>query len=38
MQGEYDIIDLSRPIHTNMPVFPAIRIMFRAIFTHDEPR
>ncbi|HVN23297.1 MAG TPA: cyclase family protein [Syntrophorhabdales bacterium] len=29
----HDIIDLSRPIHTNMPVFPAITKTYLGIFT-----
>jgi kynurenine formamidase len=37
MQGEHDIIDLSRPIHTNMPVFPAIPKTFLGVYKgHQE--
>jgi kynurenine formamidase len=31
--GDHDIIDLSRPIHTNMPVFPAILKTYLGIYT-----
>jgi len=37
MNGEYDVIDLSRPIHTGMPVFPAITKTFLGVFQgHKE--
>ena len=37
MQGEFDIIDLSRPIHTDMPVFPAIPKTFLGVYKgHQE--
>ena len=32
MKGEYDIIDLSRPIHTHMPVFPTVPKTFLGIY------
>ena len=37
MNGEYDVIDLTRPIHTGMPVFPAITKTFLGVFQgHKE--
>ena len=37
MQGEYDFIDLTRPIHTGMPVFPAITKTFLGVYqSHKE--
>ena len=37
MNGEYDVIDLSRPIHTGMPVFPAITKTFLGAYQgHQE--
>jgi kynurenine formamidase len=37
MQGEYDFIDLTRPIHTGMPVFPAITKTFLGVYQgHKE--
>jgi kynurenine formamidase len=37
MQGEYKFIDLSRPIHTGMPVFPAITKTFLGVYRgHKE--
>ena len=32
MQSNYEVIDLSRPIHTKMPVFPAISKTYLGIF------
>jgi kynurenine formamidase len=32
MFGEYDVIDLSRPIHTNMPVFPLILKTYLGVY------
>ncbi len=32
MQSKYEVIDLSRPIHTKMPVFPAISKTYLGIF------
>ncbi len=32
MQSNYDVIDLSRPIHTKMPVFPAISKTYLGVF------
>ncbi len=37
MLGNWDIIDLSRPIHTNMPVFPAIPKTYLGVYRgHKE--
>jgi kynurenine formamidase len=37
MEGAYDFIDLTRPIHTGMPVFPAITKTFLGIYrSHKE--
>jgi len=37
MQGEYDVIDLSRPIHTNMPVFPLVLRTYLGVYLgHKE--
>ncbi len=37
MEGTYDIIDLSRPFHTNMPVFPAIPKTYLGVYkSHQE--
>ncbi len=33
MVEDHDIIDLSRPIHTNMPVFPAILKTYLGVYT-----
>jgi kynurenine formamidase len=33
MFQDYDIVDLSRPIHTNMPVFPAILKTYLGVYT-----
>jgi kynurenine formamidase len=33
MLEKHDIIDLSRPIHTNMPVFPAITKTYLGVYT-----
>src|SRR5512138_1377296 len=33
MVADNDIIDLSRPIHTNMPVFPAILKTYLGVYT-----
>ncbi len=32
MQSNYEVIDLSRPIHTKMPVFPAISKTYLGVF------
>jgi kynurenine formamidase len=32
MQSDYEVIDLSRPIHTKMPVFPAISKTYLGVF------
>ena len=32
MQSNYEVIDLSRPIHTKMPVFPAISKTFLGVY------
>jgi len=32
MQSSYEVIDLSRPIHTKMPVFPAISKTYLGVF------
>jgi kynurenine formamidase len=32
MQSDYEVIDLSRPIHTKMPVFPAISKTYLGIY------
>jgi len=37
MQGEYHVIDLSRPIHTNMPVFPLVLKTYLGVYLgHKE--
>jgi len=32
MNGEYDVIDLSRPVHTGMPVFPMVPRTFLEVY------
>ncbi|MFC2009999.1 cyclase family protein [Chloroflexota bacterium] len=36
MQGEHDVIDLSRPIHTNMPVFPLVLKTYLGIYMEHK--